>query len=80
MGSTFAGSLAWQLPAFPRSKSDESEVSAGPILLNRNESAYGPSTRALAAIRARFSDSKSLSQLRVCIRHGKNSRFSSSEA
>lgn len=54
MGSTFAGSLAWRLPPFPWSKGDELEVSAGPILLNRNESAYGPSTKALAAIRASF--------------------------
>lgn len=54
VGGTFAGSLAWQLPPFPRSKSDELEASAGPILLNRNESAYGPSTAALAAIRASF--------------------------
>ena len=54
MGSTFAGSLAWRLPPFPRSKRDELEASVGPILLNRNESAYGPSTKALGAIRAGF--------------------------
>lgn len=53
VGSTFAGSL-WQLPPFPRFEGHELEASGGPILLNRNENPYGPSTTALAAIRASF--------------------------
>ena len=75
MGSTFAGSLAWQLPPFPRSESDESEVSAGRILLNRNESAYGPSTRALAAIRASFLTANRYPSSEYAVRHRKNSRY-----
>lgn len=55
VGGTFAGSLAWQLPRLSGSEEGGLETAAEPtILLNRNESAYGPSAQALAAIRAGF--------------------------
>jgi histidinol-phosphate aminotransferase len=59
IGSTFAGSAAWSLPQLSGSGSRgwwlEIGTHAGPILLNRNESAYGPSEKALEAMRAAFS-------------------------
>ena len=60
IGGTFTGSVAWRLPQLSQSEGSEprpeSVAQTGlAIRLNRNESAYGPSEKALEAIRAGFS-------------------------
>jgi histidinol-phosphate aminotransferase len=57
IGGTFVGSVVPPLPWSSRSGGLEPEqgTHAGPIRLNRNESAYGPSEKALEAMQAGFS-------------------------
>jgi histidinol-phosphate aminotransferase len=59
IGGTFTGSVAWRLPQLSESSGSESwpesvAQTGQAIRLNRNESAYGPSDKALEAIRAGF--------------------------